>query len=73
MLSNRMLTILERVGSLSRASAVEGSLPKTVEPVENDVPDQLYNLKDDPQELCNLWAARPDFVDHRTKLLDERK
>jgi hypothetical protein len=73
MLSNRMLTILERVGSLSRASAVEGSLPKTVEPVENDVHDQLYNLKGDPPELCNLWAARPDVVDHRTRLLDEPK
>lgn len=49
------------------------SLPRTVEPVPGGVQGQLYNLKDDPRELYNLWAAKPDIVEHLTKLLDKYK
>lgn len=47
------------------------SLPVTVEPALGGVQGQLYNLRDDPYEVYNLWAARPDIVEHLTKLLDQ--
>jgi len=49
------------------------SLPINVEPVPGGVQGQLYNLKDDPYEVYNLWAIRPDIVDHLTKLLNQYK
>jgi arylsulfatase A-like enzyme len=46
------------------------SLPRTVEPVADGVGGQLYNLKDDPREVYNLWAARPDIVERLSGLLN---
>ena len=49
------------------------SHPVSVDPVPGGVQGQLYNLKDDPYEVYNLWAARPDIVDHLTKLLNQQQ
>jgi arylsulfatase A-like enzyme len=49
------------------------SEPRTVKPVEGGVQGQLYNLKDDPGEVYNLWAKRPDIVERLTKYLDGDK
>ena len=49
------------------------SAPVTVEPAADGVKGQLYNLADDPHELYNQWAARPDIVERLTKLLDTQK
>lgn len=49
------------------------SSPRTVEPVPGGVQGQLYNLKDDPHELYNLWGSRPDIVERLTRLLDQYK
>jgi arylsulfatase A-like enzyme len=49
------------------------SSPRTVEPAPGGIKGQLYNLADDPHELYNLWAQRPDIVDRLTKLLDQDK
>jgi arylsulfatase A len=47
------------------------SAPRTVEPVEGGVKGQLYNLRDDPHELYNLYAEKPEIVERLTKLLDD--
>lgn len=47
------------------------SAPRTVEPAPDGVTGQLYDLKDDPYEVYNLWAARPDIVERLTKLLNQ--
>jgi arylsulfatase A len=49
------------------------SEPRTVEPAPGGVQGQLYNLADDPHELYNLYAQRPDIVARLTKLLDGYK
>jgi arylsulfatase A-like enzyme len=49
------------------------SAPRRVEPVSGGITGQLYNLADDPHEIYNLYAARPDIVARLTKLLDEYK
>ncbi len=47
------------------------SRPRTVEPVPGGVQGQLYNLKDDPHELHNLWSGRQDIVQRLTSMLDK--
>lgn len=47
--------------------------PVTVEPAPGGVQGQLYNLHDDPHELYNLWAQRPDIVTRLTTLLNQYK
>ena len=49
------------------------SAPIQIDPVPGGVAGQLYNLADDPHEIYNLYAARPDIVAHLTKLLDTYK
>jgi hypothetical protein len=44
-----------------------------VEPAPDGVRGQLYNLADDPHELYNLWAQRPEIVARLTKLLGQYK
>jgi len=36
---------------------------------EPGAPGQLYNLADDPGEMRDLWAERPDVVKELTSLL----
>jgi arylsulfatase A len=47
--------------------------PVEVDPVPGGVQGQLYNLADDPHELYNLWAQRPDIVARLSKLLEQYK
>jgi len=47
--------------------------PVEVEPAADGVKGQLYNLADDPHEIYNLWAQRPDIVARLTKLLEQYK
>lgn len=49
------------------------SAPERVDPAPGGVQGQLYNLADDPHELYNLWAQRPDIVERLTKLLKQNK
>ncbi len=49
------------------------SAPEHIDPAPNGVQGQLYNLADDPHELYNMWAQRPDIVARLTKLLDQYK
>jgi arylsulfatase A len=49
------------------------SAPRNVEPAPGGITGQLYNLADDPHEIYNLYAARPEIVERLTKLLDEYK
>jgi arylsulfatase A len=49
------------------------SAPRTVDPVADGVKGQLYNLANDPHELYNLYAVRPDIVARLTRLLDTYK
>jgi hypothetical protein len=37
------------------------------------VEGQLYNLADDPHELYNLYAQRPDIVARLTELLNSQE
>lgn len=46
------------------------SEPRAVEPAPGGVQGQLYNLADDPHELYNVYAQRPDIVKRLTKVLD---
>ena len=66
-----MLTIREGDWKLELGLGSGGfSSPKRVEPAPGGVQGQLYNLADDPHELYNLWAQRPDIVQRLTKMLD---
>jgi arylsulfatase A-like enzyme len=67
-----MFTIREGDWKLGLGSGGFSS-PRTVEPVKGGAQGQLYNLKDDPGEVYNLWAKRPDVVERLTKYLDGDK
>jgi arylsulfatase A-like enzyme len=47
------------------------TVPERVDPSPGGVQGQLYNLADDPHELYNLWAARPQIVARLSKLLEQ--
>jgi arylsulfatase A-like enzyme len=49
------------------------SLPVRVDPAPGGVQGQLYNLADDPHELYNLWAARPEIVERLAKRLEQEQ
>lgn len=49
------------------------SQPTNVDPVPGGVKGQLYNLADDPHEVYNLYAARPEIVERLTALLEKYK
>ncbi len=67
-----MLTIREGDWKLELGLGSGGfSSPKRVEPAPGGVQGQLYNLADDPHELYNLWAARPEIVQRLTGLLTQ--
>ncbi len=45
--------------------------PRRVDAAPNGVLGQLYNLAEDPHELYNLWAVRPEMVARLSKLLEQ--
>ncbi len=49
------------------------SSPRRVEPAPAGPNGQLYNLSSDPEELDNLYQARPEIVDWLAGLLDKYK
>jgi arylsulfatase A-like enzyme len=69
-----MFTIREGPWKLELGLGSGGfSAPRKVMPSPGGIQGQLYNLDDDPQEVYNLWAQRPDMVKHLTELLDGYK
>jgi arylsulfatase A len=46
------------------------SSPRTVEPAPDGVRGQLYNIAEDPEEIDNQYARRPDVIRRLTALLD---
>lgn len=49
------------------------SEPRKVEPVPGGVQGQLYNLREDPGELYNVWEQHPDIVARLTAMLEKDK
>jgi len=45
------------------------TLPQFIEPEEGEPEGQLYNMDEDPLETTNLWAERPEIVEHLETLL----
>jgi len=45
--------------------------PRRIEPKPGEPAAQLYNLRDDPSEEKNLYAAHPDIVKRLTALLEK--
>jgi arylsulfatase A-like enzyme len=67
-----MMTIREGDWKLELGLGSGGfSSPKTVVPAPGGVQGQLYNLAEDPHELYNLWAARPEIVERLSKMLTQ--
>jgi arylsulfatase A len=67
-----MMTIREGEWKLELGLGSGGfSAPEHVDPAPGGVEGQLYNLADDPQEIYNLWAARPDVVQRLSRMLKE--
>jgi len=46
------------------------SEPRREEPADGGPVGQLYDLASDPSEQSNVWAERPDVVNHLSSLLD---
>ncbi|HUV97496.1 MAG TPA: arylsulfatase [Acidobacteriaceae bacterium] len=68
-----MMTIREGDWKLELGLGSGGfSEPREVEPAPGGVQGQLYNLADDPRELYNLWARRPEIVQRLTRMLNEQ-
>ncbi|NLX14241.1 MAG: arylsulfatase [Phycisphaerales bacterium] len=44
--------------------------PQQIEPKPGEPQGQLYNLRDDPGELTNLWSERPEIVERMKTLLE---
>ncbi|MFN2233158.1 MAG: sulfatase family protein [Anaerolineales bacterium] len=45
--------------------------PQRVDPEAGEPQGQLYNMQDDIQETCNLWAVEPQIVERLTALLTD--
>lgn len=67
-----MLTIREGDWKLELGLGSGGfSAPRRVEAAPGGVQGQLYNLAEDPHELYNLWAVRPEIVQRLTGILKQ--
>jgi len=65
--------LLVAAAALSAAGTWAQAPATTSTPAPGGVQGQLYNLADDPHELYNLWAQRPEIVARLTKLLEQYK
>jgi hypothetical protein len=45
--------------------------PRRVDPEPGKPQGQLYNMRDDVQETCNLWALESQIVERLTAILAE--
>jgi arylsulfatase A-like enzyme len=45
--------------------------PQRIDPEPGTPQGQLYNMQDDVQETCNLWALEPQIVERLTAILSE--